>query len=85
MLKLGETEKEVVTSLGLPYRIEPVEKSESWEYTFDEKWIYRGDFVFFKNKILVAFVYGNALDEMVKKGFPIAKQINVSEPTPPCS
>ncbi len=94
MLKLGETEKEVVSSLGLPYRIKPVEERGDYEYTFDEEWDYekkegfvysKGTVgsVYFKNKILVAFVYSSALNETVRKGFPIAKQINVPVPPPP--
>ena len=85
LLKLGETEKEVVSSLGLPYSIEPVEESESYEYTFDEKWWYDRGHVYFKNKIVVA-VYMWAPDETVRKGFPIGKQINVPvpKPTSPC-
>ncbi len=87
-LKLGEKEKEVVGSLGLPSRIKTVEERGSYEYTFDEKWDYdSAGSVFFKNKILVAFVlYGNTPNETVRKGFPITKQINAPVPksTSPC-
>ena len=83
-LKLGDSEDKVGTLLGQPWELDVIDiqkkRENNWEYKFDKKWGYRGGAVYFKNKIVVAFMYCSALYERIEEGFPIKKQINVPGP-----
>lgn len=91
-LRLGASEDEVGTLLGLPSEVTVIDIQEmrenNYEYKFDERWTYafmpKFSAVYFKNKIVVAFEYRSTPDEIVKKGFPLEITPPVPEPTSPC-
>jgi len=92
-LKIGESEEKVGMLLGRPWELDVIDLQEkrenNWECKFDKKWGYRPGAVYFKNKIVVAFMYCSTLNERIEVGFPIEKQIGapVPQPTPlspPC-